>query len=720
MSKVDTEKTNENRTDSENKEIKNLSENNVIIPNNNDFISKTIKEDLLYFKNDLLKDMKDSIAKLNSKYIKKLNDFESKLNDTQIKSQTCYEKMSALSLGISNLNTYQQKFLDLEKFKAKASESLMNAEFKIKNLDYVLQDTISKYDKIILDSILYPGIIGKKSEFKTFHELIDYLLMNMKKLIIAKEKENLEKKEEKNKIEDMLEKFKGNISFCVNKVEEINKDFINYNIPNLPKVLEEIKNNIKEYKKFESNISKKFDDNDKIMENINQKINNIIKEKTQNLYKALTNEILDINKNMQMIQDKYNEYINDFESIKKNVNNNKILLIDLMNKFKNEKMLFNTYLNNNKSTRFNLDYGKHNKINFNEINYKNESIIKKYIEGFLSYSDFNRNPSTNNKENNAKNILSDVEMNLTKTRKKYLQLKIKKEKNFDFDNFNDDNKNNEIFARHTNFQRKINKKEKIANDYLTRYSKEPKIKQYNNLNILKGNEVKIKQKLLDSKSFFNSINEKDLFNINDDNNNIIHSKDFIKKDILKLKSENKTNTKNIFLKKAKEEEKKMQENSIFFKSEEIKNSKENEDSKQFTIFPSKKNKINQIKDRQKLLSAKQKNNFSFSQIGQKETIPQKTKEVNNFNYSKNHKNKRLYSSIAMRENLKYSQMDINFDDERFVQDRENQKLTKSINQIKNSLPYKDRDYFQEKVQKLVQLSDKKQIRKNRSSHSNNF
>ena len=164
----------------------------------------------------------------------------------------------------------------------------------------------------------------------------------------------------------------------------------------------------------------------------------------------------------------------------------------------------------------------------------------------------------------------------------------------------------------------------------------------------------------------------------------------------------------------------MQENSIFFKSEEIKNSKENEDSKQFTIFPSKKNKINQIKDRQKLLSAKQKNNFSFSQIDQKETIPQKTKEVNNFNYSKNHKNKRLYSSIAMRENLKYSQMDINFDDERFVQDRENQKLTKSINQIKNSLPYKDRDYFQERVQKLVQLSDKKQIRKNRSSHSNNF
>ena len=63
-------------------------------------------------------------------------------------------------------------------------------------------------------------------------------------------------------------------------------------------------------------------------------------------------------------------------------------------------------------------------------------------------------------------------------------------------------------------------------------------------------------------------------------------------------------------------------------------------------------------------------------------------------------------------------MDINFDDERFVQNRENKKLTKSFNQIKDILPYKERDYFQERVQKLVQFSDKKPKIRNRSAFNN--
>ena len=61
----------------------------------------------------------------------------------------------------------------------------------------------------------------------------------------------------------------------------------------------------------------------------------------------------------------------------------------------------------------------------------------------------------------------------------------------------------------------------------------------------------------------------------------------------------------------------------------------------------------------------------------------------------------------MRENMIYKHMDINFDDERLIQNRENKKLTKSINQIKDILPYKDRDYFQERVEKMVHFSSKK-------------
>ena len=359
MNKIDSQKNDDINQQNYSSEIKNASENNLIIASSHNNISKAIKDDILYFKNDILKDMKDQIARLNSKYIKRINELEEKLNDTQKKSEVCYQKISNITEGVSNQKMYQQRFSELEKFQSKASESLINNEFKIKNLENLLQDTISKYDKIILDSILYPGVIAKKNEFQTFHDLIDYVLINMKKLLMSKDKENLEKKETKNKIDETLEKFRGHINFCVNKVEDLNQEIINYDITKMIKNIEELKNNHKESKKNENTIFKKLEENEKNLVDINQKVTNNIKEKTQNLYIALRNEILDINNNMQIIQDKYNEYINDYESIKKDVNNNKIILYDIMNalsgNIKGDTQMLNLFLNNKDNNLFNLD-----------------------------------------------------------------------------------------------------------------------------------------------------------------------------------------------------------------------------------------------------------------------------------------------------------------------------------------------------------------------------
>ena len=715
MNKNDIQKKDESNLNIDLNEIKNSSENNLIKPNIHNYITKMIKEELLYFKNDILKDMKESITILNSKYIKRLNEFEDKLNDTQKKSETCYQKMSSITQGISNQNMNQQRFSELEKFQIKANESLINCDFRIKNMDNLLHDTISKYDKIILDSILYPGIIGKKSEFQTFHDLIDFLLMNLKKLIMAKEKENIEKKEERNKIEDILEKFRGNINFCVNKVEDISIDIINYNIPSLIKYIEELKNCQKESKKVENNILKQLEENEKNIDNLNQKLTNNIKEKTQNLYKALRNEILDINKNMQMIQDRYNEYINDFELIKNDVNNNKIILFDMINKLNNGE---NPYLNmnNNKSNKL-FNFGMNHIIGFGKINYKSESIVKQYIDGYLKISDFDKTHAINN-DNNVKNILSDVEMDLTKNKNKYLKLNIKNKSSLNFDKYNNDemNINNEFFNKKIHYRRKLDEKDKIESEKLFRFSKVPKIKQYNNLDILKENEEIIKERIKESNSFFNPKNLIDFVNINDDN--IIHSKDFNNKKIGNVKNENIKNNSKIFLKKSIDEEKKNEEDSLIIKSEGMKISKD-KDNKQINILPNKKNDINSISDRQKIITIKDRNTYSFSQNEKKETSNQKGKVISN-NYLRSDKSKRIYSSKAMRENMKYKQMDINFDDERILQKRDNQKLTKSISQIKNILPYKDRDYFQERVQRLVQFSAKKPNRKNRSAYNNKY
>ena len=677
--------------------------NNLIMANTRNNIPKNITDELLYFKNDILKDMKDQITRLNSKYIKRIAELEAKLKDTQTKSEVCYQKMSNITEGITNQKTYQQRFSELEKFQAKASESLMNNEFRIKNIDNQLHDTISKYDKIILDSILYPGIIGKKNEFQTFHDLIDFLLINMKKLLVAKDKENLEKKEVKNRMDETLEKFRGHITFCVNKVEDLNQEIINYDVAKIIKNFEELKNNHKECIKTENSIMKKVEENEHVMENINQKLTNTIKEKTQNLYMALRNEILDINNNMQMIQDKYNEYINDFELIKKDVDNNKIILYDIMNNFfgkiKGDNQMYNLFLNNKGNIRntSNIDFGK--------IIYKGESVIKQYINGMLNLSDLNRSHSNNNKDNNVKNILSDVEMDLTKNKKKYLNLNIKNKKNLSFDYLNSEEANNksnkEFYITKPKYKRKSLKSELMENK-LFRMSKIPKIKHYNNLNILQENNGSNNHKI--SNSFINEMNENDDININDDIN-VIHSKNFAK-DIKCEKKESK-----IFLKKGMEEEKKNEEKLFQYKSDRTKNFN-NGNNKQINIIPMQKKEINSMTTRQRILSAKERNTNSFNNNTKNEMLIHNAKKINNNNfYLRNDKRNRLYSSKVISESLGCRQMDINFDDERFVQSRENKKLTKSINQIKGILPYKDRDYFQERVKKFAEFSYKRPNKK---------
>ena len=386
MNKTEVNKTDGIIQSSDSREIKSAIENNTILFSNNVDVTRTVKEELLYFKNDMLKDMKDTLTKFHNKYIKKLNDMDDRLKNTETKTETCYEKIIGITEGVTYQKMNQQRFSELEKFKVKAGESLINLDCKIKNVENNLMEASSKYDKIIIESIIYPGIIGAKNEFKTFHELLDFLLINTKKLLMAKEKENIEKKETKSRIEETLDKFKENIKFCVNKVEELNKFFLDFN--EMVKEVEGIKNNLKENKKNENSIFSKLEEHEKIMDNINNEFMNKLKEKTQNIYLALTNEILDINKNMQMIQDKFNEYINEFDSIK--------------NKFNSKNQVFNLCLNDkDKNKLFDLDFPIEDP---DKMKIKGESLVKQYINGLLKLSDFYKNNLNNNNENNIKNI----------------------------------------------------------------------------------------------------------------------------------------------------------------------------------------------------------------------------------------------------------------------------------------------------------------------------
>ena len=141
--------------------------------------------------------------------------------------------------------------------------------------------------------------------------------------------------------------------------------------------------------------------------------------------------------------------------------------------------------------------------------------------------------------------------------------------NLNFEEQNNNNNNNQMHIVSTK-SRKEKENHKQELNYMNRIlelNKGPKIKQYNNLNILKENEEAYEKKMMESNSFKNIINENDIANINDISNTIHPNSEFFKN---YKKPNNIQKINNTFLKKGKEEEKKNEEKYSLHKLEEIK------------------------------------------------------------------------------------------------------------------------------------------------------
>ena len=139
------------------------------INNNLDILTiqqSSFQKDILLFKDDVLKDLKKIEIKLNSKYENSSLSMESKLNEYNLKIETLSQKVYNLSSLISTDKNLQEKVDSLLKFKDQIKENYMEQELKINSNYKELHDSIFNQDKLITESILYPGIIGQMYRFQ--------------------------------------------------------------------------------------------------------------------------------------------------------------------------------------------------------------------------------------------------------------------------------------------------------------------------------------------------------------------------------------------------------------------------------------------------------------------------------------------------------------------------------------------------------------------------
>ena len=373
-----------------------------------------LKQDILYFKNDVLKDIRKFEEKVNIK-----------LGEHKFKNSEKFEfynkKLEDLSNKISHINQYisdNKSLIDkisfLEKFKVKTEDNIYALNSKISTIQKESRDSYCKYERLVNENLLFHGAIGNNEKFPNMKFFIDFVLNNIKSLNEFKEEiRNINFNEYKKKINSEIHDLKYHININ-------SKDVIGHSLKETNSLL----------KDFSCKYDKKFDDNNQKFELYEKKINEYLNEYQTKLFlleKDLNNKYIEQIKEMENIKTMQKHYNNINEEIKKDIKdiNNEKSKIDKNNSYNcsynnyvqsnlynrpyNNKNHRNKIIENNDIFYNKLIYNRKKKEKssfFDSINYQsddNEKIkenykIKKYIENGNTFLD-NRQEKILNKTN---------------------------------------------------------------------------------------------------------------------------------------------------------------------------------------------------------------------------------------------------------------------------------------------------------------------------------
>ena len=265
------------------------------------------KNDILHFKEETLKDFKEVQKKVSEKYENLDIEMREKLERFEQRITTYENKIMELSNLINTDKTIREKVDNLMEFKEKADEQMLTEKIRLDNFRNDLKSNVERFDQILKDSVIYPGVIGGISKYKTFHELIDYLLTQTSQTLTFREKSILDFKSYKTKLENIISSFNTQINTLLTTTSDFTK------------------NCVKEAEERMKSIYNIYDDRlqDARIENANyaiglEKATEVLKKELENLY-VVKNELYEkVDKGLQEAKNDNTRVVKLFTGYKKN------------------------------------------------------------------------------------------------------------------------------------------------------------------------------------------------------------------------------------------------------------------------------------------------------------------------------------------------------------------------------------------------------------------
>lgn len=153
---------------------------------------KAIRQDLILFKEEVLKDIKvvqkefaNKFGRMEDILKEQINVYESKVNNFE-------QRIMNLTNLISADRSLLLKIEELIKFREETNDKLVTDSIRLTNLETDFKVNLKNIENILSKSVIYPGIIGYSGKFKSFHDFMDYVLKQISDLILFKEKSYLD------------------------------------------------------------------------------------------------------------------------------------------------------------------------------------------------------------------------------------------------------------------------------------------------------------------------------------------------------------------------------------------------------------------------------------------------------------------------------------------------------------------------------------------------
>ena len=486
----------------------NQEEQNNIIDNNKSFSgsNQTSKMEILLFKNEVLSDIKKSQKLSEDKLDKFISLIESKFSQYDEKIKSLNNKLEEITQEKPKNNINQEHIKNLLEFQTSTNEDLITINIKLENLEKDIYNNVYRIDKILTESVIYPGIVGNMCKFKTFHDFMDYLLAQTSQNITFRDKFQKDLKLYKIKTDKYLKGFSNHIDSVLNEANIFTKKCIEEAEIRTKYLFDEIEEKIKSVRVDNENYMEQFDKNAEAIKNEIIYIN----EMKEEIDKILEEKLILIQEDNNKIKEVYEEQKNELNLIKDKLSSMSSFLKDIGKlEKKSEYINFSNKLDSIKNQNTNKEIKPVKKVN----NY--ESKIKKYIQGEINAEDLG-SLNANNMNNNTKerrfskmNLLNKHNFNDEK-------------RNSELNNYSFNNKNNIHNFKSTNFNNSQKYSDNSISNYYMEYNTNKNVYMNKSNNLEKRN----------SQSLFN--NSENISIPKDNNKNQINNKR--KNEIVKINS----------------------------------------------------------------------------------------------------------------------------------------------------------------------------------------